>query len=246
MTLDHAAHLVEQNRRFGELVCAADPDAPVPTCPEWTVRRLATHVGRGDRWAAAIVAERADGYIDPRTVEGGRPTADLAGWLADGVTRLLEAVAAGPETPVWTFLGPRPAAWWVRRRLHEATVHGFDAALAAGKPYELAPEVAADGVSEWLSLLAARPREPVPLDEGATMHLHATDDGLSEAGEWMVRREGADIAWEHGHAKGAVAVRGSAADLLLGLQHRIPAGDGRLQVLGAAPVFATWLARTPF
>ncbi|MGH3211476.1 MAG: maleylpyruvate isomerase N-terminal domain-containing protein, partial [Trebonia sp.] len=25
---------------------------PIPTCPEWTLKQLATHVGRAHRWAA--------------------------------------------------------------------------------------------------------------------------------------------------------------------------------------------------
>ena len=41
-----------------------DLERPVPTCPGWTFRQLATHVGRGHRWAAQIVATRAD-HADP-------------------------------------------------------------------------------------------------------------------------------------------------------------------------------------
>ena len=33
-----------------------DLERPVPTCPGWTFRQLATHLGRGHRWAAQIVA----------------------------------------------------------------------------------------------------------------------------------------------------------------------------------------------
>jgi hypothetical protein len=29
-----------------------DLDRPVPTCPGWRFRQLATHLGRGHRWAA--------------------------------------------------------------------------------------------------------------------------------------------------------------------------------------------------
>jgi uncharacterized protein (TIGR03083 family) len=248
--LDHAAHLTEQNRRLGELV-AAGLDTPVPTCPGWTLRTLATHVGRGDRWAATLVEDRATEFVDPRSVPGGKPPegpGEIADWLAGGVARLHDAVAAtGARTTVWTFLGPRPAGWWVRRRLHEVVVHRADAALALGVPFDVPAPVAADGVSEWLAMVAARPRgaQP-PLDEGATLHLHATDDGLGAGGEWMVRHSGGGVVWEHGHGKGAVAVRGAAADLLLAVVRRIPAGDARLQVLGDAAVFDAWLGRTPF
>jgi hypothetical protein len=61
-----------------------------------------------------------------------------------------------------------------------------------------------------------------------------------------VRSEGGRVAWEHGHGKGAAAVRGSAADLLQAVLRRIPADDPRLQVLGDAAAWRTWLERTPF
>lgn len=248
--MDHAATLIEQNRLLVELTRAADPSSPVPTCPEWTLRKLVTHVGRGTRWAATIVRDRAEAAVDPRTVPDGAPPPDpdrAADWLHDGVQVLLDAVeATGADTPVWTFTGPQPAAWWIRRRLHETIVHRADAALALGAPYDLPAEVAADGVSEWLGLLAARPTEAglVPLADGVTLHLHATDDGLGEGGEWMIRGEDAGITWEHGHGKGATAVRGRAADLLLAVLRRFPADDERLQVLGDTAVWTTWLERT--
>src|SRR5918994_634017 len=176
--MEHARSLIAENRRLGEMLCTADPETPVPTCPGWGLRQLLTHVGRGDRWAAMIVRERADARVDIRTVPDGKPPADAAAaveWLADSAHLLLDAVATtGPDVPVWTFTGPKPAAWWIRRRLHESTVHRADAAIALGVPYEIEAELAADGVSEWLDLLTARPvREDGPaLPDGATLHLH--------------------------------------------------------------------------
>jgi uncharacterized protein (TIGR03083 family) len=248
--VDHAAALIEQNSALGDTVRGADWSAPVPTCPDWTIRQLVPHVGRGDRWAAAIVEQRSDTYVDTRSVPDGKPPADVEGaltWLQAGARQLLDAVAAsGPATEVWTFTGPKPSAWWIRRRLHEATVHRADAAIAAGVPYELAPGLAADGVSEWLGLLAARKADPAPLDPGVTLHLHATDEGLAEQGEWLIRGGEGGVTWEHGHGKGAAAVRGGAADLLLAVLRRAPADAEPLQVLGDAGVWHTWLERTGF
>lgn len=249
--MDHAAALEEQNEHIAELYRAGDPELAVPTCPEWTVRMLATHLGRGDRWAATIVRTRAEQYVDIRTVPGGRPPRerdDVAGWLREGAAELLAAVeAVGADTPVWTFVGPRRAAWWIRRRLHEATVHRADAALALGADYDLPAELAADGLSEWLDLLAARPAGdgPGPLADGATLHLHATDAGLGPDGEWLVRGTDGEVSWEHGHAKATAAVRGRAVHLLLGAMRRLPAGEG-LEVLGDAAIWRSWLERTGF
>jgi hypothetical protein len=57
---------------------------------------------------------------------------------------------AAPGAIVATFSGPRPARWWIRRLLHETTVHRAGAALAMREPFELGPEVAADGIDESL------------------------------------------------------------------------------------------------
>lgn len=236
-----------QNRALADLLRGADLATPVPTCPDWTLRQLATHVGRGDRWAATMVAQRAEAFVDPRAVPGGKPPADgVEAWLEAGVDLLAGAVDdVGAGSPVWTFTGRRPSAWWLRRRLHEVVVHRADAALALGVPFEVPPEVAADGVSEWLMLVASRPAGEEPLlPGGATMHLHATDGDLGPTGEWTVHPAGNAVTWEPGHAKGTVAVRGPAADLLLVLLRRLPAD--RVGVLGDATVLDTWLERTGF
>ena len=129
------------------------------------------HVGRGDRWAAQIIIDRADTSLDPRLVSEGKRPVDAPG--ADPVALakppiLLAAVEdIGPGTQVSTFTGPKPAAWWTRRRLHEATVHRADAAIALGAPYELPAKLAADGISEWLDRLADQQAgEPPSLPAG--------------------------------------------------------------------------------
>lgn len=247
--MDFAAELAEQNRLFTELALAADPDADVPTCPGWRLRQLVTHVGRGDRWAATITGERSQVVVDPKSVADGKPPADWAGavdWLAKGPRLLIDGVAAaGPDTPVWTFTGPKPASWWIRRRLHEIVIHRADAAIAAGVPFEVDPDVAADCLSEWLGLVAARGAGS-PLAEGTSLHLHATDEGLTVPGEWMVRAAGDGVTVAHEHAKGTVAVRGKAADLTLALLRRLPADHPGLHIVGDAEVLTTWLQRTQF
>ncbi|HWF68152.1 MAG TPA: maleylpyruvate isomerase family mycothiol-dependent enzyme [Mycobacterium sp.] len=251
--MDYAAALLEQNRAFGELIRSGDPSTPVPTCPGWSLSQLFRHVGRGDRWAAQIVADRVDHYLDPRTVEGGKPPPDpdeAISWLHGGAQRLVDAVEqVGVETPVWTFLGSRPAYWWVRRRLHEATVHRADAALALTLDYALTPDLAADAISEWLERVASeagRGDAPLPLENGQTVHLHATDPGLGAAGEWTIRTDGDRITWSHGHDKGAVALRGGAVDLLLAVVRRVPVADTDIAVFGETEIWQNWLDHTPF
>ncbi|MGB6209168.1 maleylpyruvate isomerase family mycothiol-dependent enzyme [Mycobacterium sp.] len=251
--MDYAVAFVEQNRAFGEVIASADPATPVPTCPGWGFSQLFRHVGRGDRWAAQIVADRVDHYLDPREVEGGKPPPDpdeAIAWLHGGAQRLIGAVEqVGVETPVWTFLGSRPAYWWVRRRLHEATVHRADAALALGLDYTLTPELAADAIGEWLERVASQAGSgdvPLPLEDGQTVHLHATDPGLGAAGEWTIRADGNRVTWSHGHEKGAVALSGGAVDLLLAVVRRVPVADTDIAMFGDAAIWQNWLDQTPF
>ena len=189
--MDYAAALTAQNQELGELLRDADWSVPVPTCPGWTLLQLLRHVGRGDRWAAQIITDRADTSLDPRSVSDGKPPADAPGairWLSQSPQILLAAVAGiGPGTEVSTFTGPKPASWWTRRRLHEATVHRADAAIALGAPYELQAELAADGISEWLERLAGQQAlgQPPSLPAGASLALRATDQDLAES-TWTV------------------------------------------------------------
>ncbi len=250
--VDYAAAFLAENRAFSDLFRDVDESVPVPTCPGWTLQQLFRHVGRGDRWAAQIVKDKLDDFLDPRTVEGGKPPpdpADAISWLQGGARRLVDAVElTGVETPVWTFLGPRPANWWIRRRLHETAVHRADAAIALGSEFTLAPDVAVDAITEWLERVAIQAGAdggPLPLDNDDTLHLHATDPGLGEAGEWTVKVDRGAITWTHEHGKGSVALRGGATDLLLAILRRVPLGDTGIESFGDDAVWRNWLDRTP-
>jgi hypothetical protein len=94
--------------------------------------------------------------------------------------------------------------------------------------------------------MAGHDDEPLPLQDGQTIHLHATDPGLGAAGEWTIRADGDRITWSHGHDKGAVALRGAAVDLLLAVVRRVPVADTDIAVLGDAAIWQHWLDRTPF
>ncbi|QLL08023.1 maleylpyruvate isomerase family mycothiol-dependent enzyme [Mycobacterium vicinigordonae] len=250
--MDYAAAYLEQTRAFGELIRAADPSTPVPTCPGWTLDQLFRHVGRGDRWAAQIVRDRRDSFLEFRSVDDGAPPSgrdDAIAWLNGGAELLVDAVAAtGPQTPVWTFLGTRPAGWWIRRRLHENVVHRADAELAVGGDFGVDPELAADAIDEFLERIVIRAGKdgaPLPLEGGDTLHLHATDPGLGQAGEWTIAVQETAITWSHLHGKGTAALRGSAAELLLAITRRVSLADTAIELFGDEQVWRRWLDRTP-
>lgn len=249
--MDYAEALIEQNRVLGELLRGADWSVPVPTCPGWTLLQLLRHVGRGDRWAAQIITDRAAVSLDPRLVRDGKPPADAPGairWLTESPAVLLAAVdTAGPRTAVSTFLGPREAGWWIRRRLHEATVHRADAAIALGTPYGLRAELAADGISEWFERLAHEQGNgrPPSLPAGKSMTLLATDRQLTD-NSWTVLGGSAGVRLVSGPAVRAdVTLTGPTTGLLLALLRRRSATDASVSVQGDAALWRSWLALTP-
>jgi uncharacterized protein (TIGR03083 family) len=251
------AELRERTWKLAEIV-AGDLAHPVPTCPEWTFRQLATHVGRGHRWAAEIVATRAAEAIPLREVPDGKLPEDPARhaeWLTASANLVVDAVTAAGDAVVWTFIGMRPAGFWARRRAHEIAVHLADAQLATGHDADIPADLAADGISEWFAIITEGTKGTNDLiqaqsqgvrGDGQTLHFHATDDGLDGAGEWLVRRTPSGITVEHGHGKADVALRGPAAGLLLVLTRRLPASDPAIEVLGDQDLLAHWLEHTPF
>ena len=240
---------------LAEIVAENDQSLPIPTCPEWTLRQLVTHVGRAHRWAAEITRTRSATVIPFREVPDGKLPDDRAeqcAWLRAGAARIIGAVRDAGTDLVWSFTGPAPAGYWIRRMAHETLVHRADAQLAAGAAPErfMDPEVAADAIDEWLTLLAGgilgdSGERAIALPAGAGLHIHATD-GLDSGGEWMIRHDAGDLVVEPGHGKGDAALSGPAASLLLVLMRRRPVSDPAVTVYGDGAVVDGWLASTAF
>ncbi|BDB40185.1 hypothetical protein IWGMT90018_06310 [Mycobacterium kiyosense] len=132
--------------------------------------------------------------------------------------------------------------------MHENLVHRADAALALAVGFDVAPELAADGIDEFLERIviqAGRDGAALPLEGADTLHLHATDPGLGEAGEWTIAVQNAAITWSHEHGKGTAALRGGATELLLAMTRRVPLADTTIELFGAEQVWQRWLDRTP-
>ncbi len=242
--------------RLANVVREADLSRQVPTCPEWTVGQLTEHVGQAHRWVTAMVDQRTTSYLPPEEVDDiplPATSEECASWLRSGAARLSAVIReAGADAPVWTWSQDQRAGFWLRRMAHETAVHRADAELAVGITPTRAPDLAADAVTEWLEIVSSpaaaahRPELAELRGDGQTLHFHATDDDLGEAGEWLVRRTPDGIAWEHGHVKGDVAVRGTAADLMLLITRRIPVDDARVQVVGDRALLDHWLEHTSF
>ncbi len=262
--LDHArycAEIVEQTRLLREALTGADLSAQVPTCPDWSLRELAVHLGGAHRWAREMVREGVTEELPEEDVPGfDGPDDDtpqaLDAWLAEGAELLAGTLReAGAGARVWSWSPQQDAGFWARRMANETVIHRADAAGAVpGAVYEVAPEVAADCIDEWLWILCVaadegdeelrelRPRA------GDSLHLHATDgpdaDGGTEAGtdaEWLIELTADGFTWHRTHGKATVAVRGPLTDLLRVFHRRLPAGTERVEVLGDAALLRLWL-----
>jgi uncharacterized protein (TIGR03083 family) len=249
--VDFRTALISETAAFGELIRNADPATEVPTCPDWTFKQLFRHVGRGTRWSAQIIAYRQQEPLDPRDVRDGKPPEDpdaAIDWLNAGAQAVIDAVdRVGSDARVWTFLGTKPAGWWIRRRVHEVIVHRADAALALGIPFELDPELAADGVTETIErVILTSSRQDPPLVPGVSLHLHAAEAELGPTGEWMLVNDEDGLGWSHTHGKGDAAVRGPVTGLLLALNRRLSTAAAGLDVVGDESVWHRWLDHSAF
>jgi uncharacterized protein (TIGR03083 family) len=246
----HIDALRDEGERMAVAVARADPDAGVPSCPEWTVRDLVRHLGGVHRWATGYITsgrtETSHAELDE--VVGTWPAdADLAAWLARGCADLVAALVAAPDDlACWTFLpAPSPRAMWARRQAHETAIHRVDAEQAVDAAVTgFAPPFAADGIDELLRLFVPRRGTTLHADPPTSLAVCCTD--VSDA-SWLLHLDADGVRTTSGHgARAACTVAGAAGDLYLGLWNRSGADDltveGDRQVLGqfAAAVQIRW------
>ena len=178
--LDHVEQLRLDGERLAEVVSSTDPDASVPTCPDWQLRDLVRHVGGVHRWATGFVlgagVQPPDGDLE-QLVGGWPEDADLVAWFQDGHRALVKALVSAPaDLETWTFLdAPTPLAFWARRQAHETAIHRVDAETAAGDVTGFPSGFAADGIDELLLRFVGRPGRTLQIDSPSSMHIRATD-----------------------------------------------------------------------
>lgn len=250
----HCTEIIHQTGLLATELAGADLRAPVPSCPGWTLGALVRHVGGGHRWATDMVRERATDWLPDDRIRdvAGDDSGELpAAWLRAGATELAATLrAAGPEATMFAPFRQAGTRFWARRFAHETVVHRADAALAAGIPFALAPEVAAAGVDEWMELdampehFAITPRKRELLGPGRTLGLAATDADA----RWFVDLTGAVIRSGRGAPSGrrpaAVTVRAPLTELLLLVYRRRPAAG--VAVDGDRALLDRWLDHVAF
>jgi uncharacterized protein (TIGR03083 family) len=230
LTLDR--HL-EAIRRSGPALAdraeLAGLDAPVPTCPDWTIAHLVAHLAMAHRWAAAHVRRDVDREpLDDDVIRTTQP--DLVGYYReeyDGLVRALEAAPA--DLDAWVFLNdaPAPREFWARRQAHETTIHAVDAlagrlgAIPTAAECAIDLELAIDGIDELLRGFITRRPSRLYAGKEFTILVRPTDHDRA----WLVSVSAEPPVTSELHpgtegAEVAAVFFGTAAQLYVGLWNR--------------------------
>jgi uncharacterized protein (TIGR03083 family) len=239
--VDFVEQIEIQSDALRRAVVAAGPDAPVPTCPGWTVSELVTHVGRVQAMAGAVLRGAPDTPPEP-VRETPEDFDELLTWWDGHRATLVERLRdTSPDTVVWGFAGPSDAAWWTRRQAHEIAIHRLDGEHAAEHgvaPLLYAPEFAADGVDEYLGVMLRRAASRTPVAVTGRLLLHAAD--AERAWEvTLTAGEAPVVGGVSGAATDTDCVVAGTADALYRAVWRRPSGaivSGDATLLSALPV----------
>src|SRR6478736_6055312 len=109
----HLAGIRDAVDAFATHAASAGLAAPVPTTPDWDVRRLLAHQGLVHRWATGVV--RGDEIEDDAVEREGLEAEDSVQWLRDGADRLVATLEAAPddlETFVFLVDAPPAKRFW--------------------------------------------------------------------------------------------------------------------------------------
>ncbi len=211
-------------------VARSDLEETVPSCPAWSVRDLAHHIGEVQwYWGQNVLAKKAEER------SGGQLTAfpddaDLLAWLGWCTYTLLGALReAGPDAPCWAWWPtPRTAGAVGRHQAQEVAVHRWDAeGVEAGSSQPLAPGLAADGVPEFIEIMVGEDVHALP----GSVTLTAVDTSES----WRVT--GRPDSAGSGRSS---ELRATASELVLMLYRRLPVPDSA--VVGDPMLVAALLA----
>ena len=154
--------------------------------------------------------------------------------VADLVGHVGRLADAGPDVELWTWTNDRTTGFWARRQANETAMHRIDAQLAAATPQPVEHALAVDGIDELFDLIPFWSSAGRVRGNGEKIHFHCTDGD----GEWLAVLGADGLTVTREHAKGDVAARGTASNLLLFLYGRTAADN--LEIFGDASLLARW------
>jgi uncharacterized protein (TIGR03083 family) len=220
--MDFLAAIRRECDRFYATAADADPELGVPSCPGWSIADLVWHLGEVHWFWGSVIEQRATSWEEVENSKPSRPDGftDLVAFGRAQADRMIDVLdGTADDVAVWTWALDEPdhTVGFIRRhQVQEVAVHRWDLQNAATttSPDPIEPEAASDSIDE---MMAAQLPWSVNRDKPmlGTVHLHCTDT----EGEWFVHTDG---RVERMHAKGDVAIRGAASNLLLALYKRVP------------------------
>ena len=233
-------HLFQaEGLRLGQ-AAVTDMDAPVPSCPGWTVADVVRHSVLMYTGATERLRPQGTPFTGGPVGAGGAigesgTSGIKKGDLLDTYTRAHEELAGvmarrDPLDPIETTsldsaapaegAGPEPgtAGFLFRSMAREAAVHRADIEMAVGTPGPLDARLALDGIDEVLTVLLPAHYDGRARDgaTGRTIGVHSNHH------HWRLtmHRSGVTLSREAGFADAAVT--GEPAELLLYLWGRRP------------------------
>lgn len=241
--MEYAEHIEAIDREAARITAglsAGPMELGVPTCPEWTLVDLATHLGQVcGLWSHVICEARGlpkAPFREPDPVE--RRAASFATWFRDQAALLVSMLGAtDPRQEVWTFDPNNNSAAFIARRVaNELAVHRVDVQLTRGEPQPIEGSLAVDGIDEIFEMITAWRREhpDTGSGKGESLQLSVTEP----VAEWLVRLtpEGTVVEGGNGHAD--LTLQGTASDVELTLFDRPALGP--LRRLGDERALNAW------
>lgn len=158
LSVDHG-RMLETLRVEADLLLDAARRAPadrrVPACPGLTIGETVRHVGSVYRMVVSWLAEGDRPRDWQRDPAPGQTAEEY--FLAGAAALRGELARRDPASPAGTWWPEdRTAGFWLRRMVHETTVHRTDVQSAAGVPAAdftpVADDIAVDGIDEVLTL----------------------------------------------------------------------------------------------
>lgn len=236
--MDRLEIISRESDRFAQVLRDTDPEARVPSCPEWNAADLLWHLTGVHRFWSRILGEDARDDAAAEAIENDeveRP-ADMAGMLGmrEAVTlELLTQLAnLADDEPRWSWFPADQTVGFTRRmQTYEATMHRVDAELAAGVEVSpIAADVAAGAVDHCVEVMWDAVGAWVPEDSTdestAIVELVAADSDRS----WLV-----DV----GHFHGVGARSGKEFDFVRA-RRATDGSEPTGSVTGSAEQLALW------
>jgi uncharacterized protein (TIGR03083 family) len=245
--MDHVEHcdlLDIEIENFAHILDAAPLESRVPSCPDWSVKDLAQHLGVIHRWAEHLVRSGATAYesSDSMNLDQGPVGPD---WIRDGGARLVTTLrASDPDHAMWAWGLDQHARFWSRRQLHETLIHRMDLELAMGLSPETETRIAIDAIDEFLVNLKSAegfsPKVRGLRGTGEVLHVGITNADA----DWSIKFWPDGFHLSHDTETPTASLRGPATDVLLLLYRRSSLASSPVSVAGSQDLIDFWIAHS--